>query len=647
MTREKEKLTLLLRLGLSMAIITALAFLGMLSSAIIAETTEGEAAAINQAGTLRMQSYRIASSLAIASNSLEQPADWQTFIALINEFNTRLQSPRLTGILHRNPNSETGQAYRGIEQKWTNKVRPTLLEWIPEGIGIQLSPPLNDHSAQIKKSNYMHIIDDFVDDIDYFVGLLEKKTEARIQFLRLIQVVSLFMTLIVAFFTMYLVHTDVLSPLRELLNFTRHVGQRDFSHRVKHTASDELGQLGQAFNTMAEDLSIQYDDLENLVHEKTSDLERSNRSLELLYNTTRTINTDTPTESTYKELLNDIETMLGASSGTICLADPIDVEKFEFGKRGAYKLATSRNPDNGDLGTCTPPNCAACFGKCDTHLIDLASSDLSKQNVISIPILDQELQYGVLLIEINPGRVLEEWQTKLLEAIASHIGMALTIAKSTEQDRRIALLEERSVIARELHDSLAQSLSYMKIQVSRLEHGIDNSGDLAQGRQIVNELRQGLNSAYRELRELLTTFRLNIVDQDLSVALEETTHEFAERSSVSIDLHNNLGGCQLSANEDINLLQIVREALSNVVQHSQASHANITLNHDAYGYVTVQIDDNGIGISDSAKKHHYGLTIMKERARSLGGSIRIISRPEGGSRVELIFTPSHRSKPEE
>ncbi|OOZ40772.1 hypothetical protein BOW53_06540 [Solemya pervernicosa gill symbiont] len=627
--REKAKKSLLLRIGLAMATITLLAFVGMLSSVIIADTTEGEAAAINQAGTLRMQSYRIASSLTLSSQSRIDGSAGHT-LDLISGFEQRLNSPRLTGILRSESDNTITNTYRLVEQQWHQRIKPMLLGRIQYG-------------SKALTPTTLATIDLFVEKIDKLVGLLEEATESRIQFLRLIQVVSLFLTLMVAFYTMYLMNTDVLNPLRALLNFTQHVGQRDFTIRVRHNSGDELGQLGEAFNVMAEDLSQQYDDLESLVQTKTADLERTNRSLELLYNTTRTINTSTPTESTYNTLLSDIAEMMGVSSGTICLADPEDVAKFEYGKRGAYKIATTRDPNSVDLGTCTPPNCGSCFGNCDTHFIELAKENPQSDNIISIPILDKGTQYGVLLFEIPKEKHVEEWEKRLLESIASHIAIAINIARSTNQDRRLSLLEERTVIARELHDSLAQSLSYMKIQVSRLDHEISNNSSGESQGKIVSELRQGLNSAYRELRELLTTFRLSIVDTDLAHALEDTTNEFSERGATSIMLNNQLGGCSLTANEEVNLLQIIREALSNVVQHANASHADVNLQHDTYGYVTVQINDNGVGINASGKRHHYGLAIMKERARSLGGKLRIIPRGSGGTRVELIFTPSHRA----
>ena len=95
--------------------------------------------------------------------------------------------------------------------------------------------------------------------------------------------------------------------------------------------------------------------------------------------------------------------------------------------------------------------------------------------------------YGVMLLMLPPGMEIEEWKLKLLESIGHHIGAALATAKRTDERRRIALMEERSVIARELHDSLAQSLSYLKIQVTRLKSYLDGNRKRTQTADVVSE----------------------------------------------------------------------------------------------------------------------------------------------------------------
>lgn len=634
--------SLLMRMGVAMATITTFAFLSMLSSVIITETMQGAAGAINQAGSLRMQSYRIASSLARRSDVDDRVSATITH-DLMKEFEARLKSPRLTTMLPKNPNEELRHAYTRIEQQWLIKIRPMLNAYVET---VVLNPRLGpvstpgqmeqiDAAHDVIRQRYLSTVDAFVNDIDLLVRLLEDDAEANIQMLHLIQVVSLFLTLSVVFVTMFMMHTDVLVPLRDLLTCAQAARRGDFSVRTSHQSEDELGQLGSAFNVMAEDLSKIYADLEQRVRQKTADLERSNRSLELLYNTTRFLNESPLADATYTQLLRNIETLIGIGPGTICLSGN--------NRQHALKLASTRRPKPGVPDLCNPPNCARCFGDGNTHIITVPCSETEQFKVISIPITDQNQQHGVLLMEIPCDVHLQDWQRRLLEAVADHIGIAINMAQRASQGRRLALLEERSVIARELHDSLAQALSYMKIQVSRLDALIPDDGRQEAVRAIVQELRDGLNSAYRELRELLTTFRLRMDGRGLSAALEETVHDFRERSTVTIDLTNRLHATQLTPNEEIHILQLVREALANVVRHAKADHAQVHLDYDVDGRIVITIEDNGVGIPEEAeRRHHYGLAIMSERADSLGGTFTVSRRKEGGTCVRVAFTPQHR-----
>lgn len=621
--------SLLLRVGLAMTSIIALGFVGMLSSVFIAETSEGQAAAINQAGTLRMQSYRIASQLSSSEVTKQGVAHTNN---LVKEFSTRLNSPRLTGVLAKTTDQKVHSAYYQVKLQWRTQIRPLLqqyLDYATEELAFQDSA---EKLTELRKE-YLSIVDSFVADIDGMVKVLETEAEEKIELLRLIQVVSLFLTIFLVFVTMYLLNANVLAPLRELLGVASSVRQGDFSRRIQYRSEDELGQLAYAFNLMAEDLSKMYRELEDRVREKTSDLERSNRSLELLYNTTRRLSEAPVSDAVYESLIRDIEDLAGTGPGTICLG--------ESGESQAFKLASTRQPvfDRPDI--CNPPNCQGCFAGHESHFLEVQRQENELLRVFSTPIKDMRRQYGVLLLEVSPDEPLEEWQRRLLETVASHIAIALNIAQRSSQERMLALLEERSVIARELHDSLAQSLSYLKIQVSRLDAAIADKDDGGKIKTVASELRDGLNSAYRQLRELLTTFRLRMDEAGLNAALEKTVDEFRSRSKIEIELDNQLGGCKLGPNAEIHVIQVVREALSNVVRHAQAEHAVVSARCDIDGNVSIAVDDDGVGMpEDTERQHHYGLAIMQERANGVDGELSLGTSVLGGTRVELCFSAS-------
>jgi two-component system nitrate/nitrite sensor histidine kinase NarX len=195
-------------------------------------------------------------------------------------------------------------------------------------------------------------------------------------------------------------------------------------------------------------------------------------------------------------------------------------------------------------------------------------------------------------------------------------------------------------MARELHDSLAQSLSYLKIQVTRLQSLIDREGSVASATAVVQELREGLSSAYRQLRELLTTFRIQFDGRGLALALAETIDELRARTATALSLDFQLGRCALDPHEEIHVLQIVREALINVVHHARARHAVVTVRCPDPQGVRVIVRDDGVGMKPRpARVHHYGMIIMHERASTLGGELRVLAPPGGGTEVVLTFLP--------
>ena len=639
---KRYRNSLLLRIGIAMTAITLLGFGAMLGSIIISEATTGEAGAINQAGTLRMQSYRIA-NVVVYQQEVDAADYWQNTRALVHEFEARLNDPRLTALVPENPDHELRRAYNRITRKWERVIKPLLnvyMSTIDPQHGAREGLHEDDQRAwqaaqQNIRGQFHSIVDRFVADIDILVNLLEEDVESKIQLLRIIQIVSLFLTLGIVFKTMLMIHHDVLTPLRELLDFAEHARVGDLSIRVKQHHHDELGQLSAAFNLMADDLSKIHTSLEERVREKTADLEQSNRSLELLYNTTRRLNDIPFSATTYQELLEDIEKQVGFGPAIICLTPPTSGH--------GITLASTRTSEEQLQGICSPEKCAACFEQEHTRIREWQTQGENREKAISISIKELGDQYGVLLISLPTRNTPADWQLQLLEAITKHIAIAIGTAYRTGSARRLALYEERSVIARELHDSLAQALSYLKIQVSRLEKNLQQADNEQTIHIIVKEIRNGLNDAYQQLRGLLTTFRIGLDGQSLNQQLQETVKEFRERANIDIQLDNQLHEQQLTANEDVHVLHIIREALSNIIRHSGCDTALISLrgDHAPGSVIRLTIEDNGCGLPGSPERlNHYGMRIMEERARSLNSTLTVQNTDRNGTSISVEFTSS-------
>ncbi len=608
--------SLMVRLGIALGAIVLLALAATISATVFVELSTGKAAAINLAGSLRMQSYWIALQVLRSDGRGHPPAELKQAIA---EFESRLHSPLLLGGIPSDSAAPTRRAYDRVAAGWSSALKTAV-----ERAGTEGGPARDAFVARVAA---------YVLDVDRLVSLIENDLERRIQTLRLIQGTALFAIIAVIFISLYLMHAQVIVPLANLLQCARRVRVGDFTVRAQHVGEDELGQLGQSFNYMVADLSRSYATLEAKVKEKTEELERSNVSLEVLYNTTRTLAENPLTRATLDAVMSDIERVIGLKAGAICAR--------EEGDRGGYPIALRIGGTAGTEGECAASWCSQerCYECFDGGEARLRTVGDGADRMLAVPLSEGGKLYGVMLLRMPSGMELDAWKLKLLESIGHHIGAALATAKRSDERRRIALMEERSVIARELHDSLAQSLSYLKIQVTRLRLHLDRDGTREQTADVVEELKAGLNNAYRQLRELLTTFRLRMDERGLSDALRDTVGEFSQRTGIDFRLDDRLHGHELDSSEQIHVLQVVREALTNVEHHAKARRADVRLAIEQ-GRVRVTVDDDGVGIQDAEPPtHHYGLAIMSDRAATLGGTLRISRRSQGGTRVELDFSP--------
>ncbi len=608
--------SLLLRMGGAIVAIALLAVLGMTVSGLVAESTQGSGEAINRAGSLRLQSWQMA-SMYLAAPLPAGGGSGARMTEAMRSFEATLESPAIQAMLPRTPNIEPALTYHQIRSEWLEHIRPRF-QTLADGC-----PASQDASA---RAALLAEIGQFVDRINHLVKRLEETTEAKILVMRLVLGVALILTVLVVMLTIHFIYTQFVQPLRGLLTLASRVGQGDLSVSTPHTGPDELGQLGCAFNLMAEDLYKVYQNLEERVEQKTAELTRSNQSLELLYHSISRLHGAPPDRETWLALLRDIEVLLDLGHGLICLG--------EYGGDSGQVIASTLTKD--EPHSCDTANCLWCHGTNQTRV----SIACDYRRHLTLPLADTEHQYGVLIFIIPAERQIEPWQVQLLEALSRHIGVAIGAEQQINKNRRLDLLEERAVIARELHDSLAQSLAYMKIQVSRMKNILRNQSAPGQMENILEELREGLDSAYRQLRELLSSFRMKIEEGTLAQALSRTASEFSDRSGLPIELNVDIGGCQLSPNEEIHVLHIVREALSNVMHHAQATGIQIHLHHQESGEITMTVEDDGVGITRAAEVHHYGMTIMEERARTLHGRIDFHSQSSVGTCVTLTFTPS-------
>ena len=230
---------------------------------------------------------------------------------------------------------------------------------------------------------------------------------------------------------------------------------------------------------------------------------------------------------------------------------------------------------------------------------------------------------------------LAEW----LESLAADQEAQLLQQQSrlARHSDRLLRFEDRSAIANELHDSLAQSLASLKMQVRVLDDTLRQDNEVAIWKEMEN-IQAGLDEANIELRELITYFRLPVDGNGVVSAIEKAVSRFRLTSSIEAVLQNHWPEVNLPVEYERQVLRIVQEGLANVRKHSGADMVRILLNqaHDAR---RVLIEDDGIGMSLTSGEtdNHFGLSIMQERAGSIGATLQLESEPGDGTRIILTL----------
>ena len=586
-----RQFSIVTRINIALACIVTLAIGTMLASYWLSDKTDSDAHAVNVAGSLRMQSYRMA--------WLTQQQDEQNLQQAKAQFNESWQHPVFTRFMH---NARIVAQFDAAKHHW-QQLEPRLAQ-------------LSGQPAQIEVA-----LAEQIQLLEQLVSYIQQDAEQKVRSFRTLQLVALLATVLLSAIVIYWLKVMVQQPLEALTQGAKRVAMGDFTHRLSVENNDELGTLAHSFNKMNDSIAYMYGNLEQRVEQQTEALQHTNTTLRFLYNTARRISEHVPEYVDFNKIITELKPVVKLNELELCLFT-------EEGDKPYMQLV----PGGSGVDPCAEQNCGDCLSQsensgCSTHQYNYLLQRERKK-------------YGVLVARLPEGQQLARWQQQLLASVADQLALALSLKSEEQQVRRLALMQERTVIARELHDSLAQALSYLKIQVTRLNKATQKE-DKATIADVSAELKQGLDAAYRQLRELLTTFRLKVDGAGLLSALQTTVKQLTEQSDLQILLDYQLTNVPLAPHEEIHLLQIIREASQNAVHHSQGSELKISLQHSKDG-ISLAVEDNGVGIPQAAEKlNHYGLAIMQERSKHLGGNIQIRAREEGGTGVYFSFAPEY------
>jgi two-component system nitrate/nitrite sensor histidine kinase NarX len=345
-----------------------------------------------------------------------------------------------------------------------------------------------------------------------------------------------------------------------------------------------------------------------------------------------------------EKLLESLTGAVNASAGTIRLFTPYGqtpqlissvglpaglLEAESAGKSDCEtcsKVSIGHGIYSVDLSACkTRPDCRyAGF-----RMLSLITAQIASHASAKDPI-------GTLTLFFDEPQESFERTSKTFLAFAQMLGAIIEHNKSNRDARRVDLIAERQAIATEIHDSLAQTLVYTRMRASLLLESIRTGNELMAAKY-AQDVDEALESSQKNVRELITDFRCAMDPSGLFHALQSLTDQFRQRSAIVLEYLNRVANLELPLEYEIQVYHIVQEALANIANHSEATHARLSVEFSG-NYYAFTIEDNGMGgCLSPPNKGHYGMMIMHERAQRIGGEIKVKSSQGLGTRVQLFF----------
>lgn len=261
------------------------------------------------------------------------------------------------------------------------------------------------------------------------------------------------------------------------------------------------------------------------------------------------------------------------------------------------------------------------------------------RSLVSVPLKAKNIVIGVINLATLSRRRFTTEDMQLLTNIGNQIAVAIENARLHEQIQGMAALEERERIAREMHDSLAQVLSYVNTKTQAVRQLLA-TGQEAKAEAHLKELEDVAQDAYTDVREAILGLRsTDFLQKGIVSTLKEYIFRFSQLSNIKADLEISNGGhSSLPMTTELQVIRIIQESLTNVRKHAQANHAWVRISTKGE-QAEIVIEDDGQGFNVSHMRRgdwpQFGLQAMRERAESVRGTLDIRSTPGKGTKITL------------
>jgi two-component system nitrate/nitrite sensor histidine kinase NarX len=588
---------------------------------------EGGAASVNEAGRMRMQAYRMMMSVTTG--------DARALPKQVAEFDRSLKLLR------------SGDPERPLFVPWDNLVRARFAtvdqDWVRYRSGF-VGPASPAAPAALGAATAA-----FVSHIDALVDAIEAHLSRWTSLMHLLQLALMALAVVGAGVLLYTGYLFVLEPVGLLKQAIHRIQGGELGARVDCATTDEFGTLGAGFNDMAEQLQSMYRNLEARVQEKTAQLEEKHERLECLLEITNLV--------TRAVSLNELAADFTKRIARIARADGVALRWSDEANRSYLMLASHGLPqamvDAEHCLTAGDCHCGSPQAPPGARVIPIRAMQPARmghcakagfETVVSIPIRLHERLMGEVDLFFHARIDISDAERSLLEALTVQLAGAMENLRLSALGLEAAISQERSFLARELHDSIAQSLAFLKIQVQLMRDAIA-SDDPEQVQHVLGEIDLGVRESYGDVRELLMHFRTRANAEDIEPALKTTLRKFEHQTGLKTTLKMQGEGLPLAPDTQIQVLHIVQEALSNVRKHAGAGQVWLDVQKQPQWRLEVRDDGQGFSASSGRQDEtHVGLRIMAERAERLGADFDLHSTPGRGTSVVLTLPPAQRAE---
>lgn len=582
---------------------------------------EGGAAAVNEAGRMRMQTWRLVSAVQAGV----ERAELQGLVVRFDESLAVLREGDPSRPLFVPWDDQVRQRFADVESLWRDQRQLWLAEPAPQ---VQV----------LQKAG-----EEFVAASDRLVLVIEQHQSRLTAILNLFQLLLLALAIGGAVVMLYTGYMYVINPLGQLRQGLRKLESGDFRTRIEVDTVDEFGQVAAGFNRMAATLQSLYEGLEAKVEIKTRRIEAQHARLEALYKVSAFLAQAGSIDELARGFAQRVRAVMKADAAAVRWSDDAN-QRYLMLASDCFPQDLVEEERSLLAGACA---CGNLRPDARTRVIPILSHDeapvrhcakVGYESVVTVPIRLQQRLLGEFNLFFRAPVLLSADEIELLDALASHLASSLEGLRADALDREAAVAEERALLARNLHDSIAQSLAFLKIQVQLLRTAVQK-GQASQMQGALDELDIGLRESISDVRELLVHFRTRTNTDDIEQALQETLQKFRGQTGLPAQLQVQGQGLPLPSDVQVQVLHVVQEALSNVRKHAGATQVELEVAKGARWRFMVR--DNGAGF-DTGKhpgESHVGLNIMRERAGRIGAEVDIVSAAGQGTTVTLTLPP--------